>query len=48
MRGGPTTSRAINRRLILTLLRQNGPVSRAELASLTGLSAAAVTFVVAE
>ncbi|TCM50776.1 putative NBD/HSP70 family sugar kinase [Rhizobium sp. PP-F2F-G48] len=48
MRGGPTTSRAINRRLILRLLRQQGPVSRAELASLTGLSAAAVTFVVAE
>ena len=48
MRGGPTTSRAINRRLILSLLRQQGAVSRAELASLTGLSAAAVTFVVSE
>ncbi len=48
MRGGPTTSRAINRRLILSLLRQRGPISRAELASLTGLSAAAITFVVTE
>ncbi|PYE40565.1 putative NBD/HSP70 family sugar kinase [Rhizobium sp. PP-F2F-G20b] len=48
MRGGPTTSRAINRRLILSLLRRKGPLSRVELASLTGLSAAAVTFVIAD
>lgn len=48
MRGNASTSRALNRRLILNLLRNRGPVSRAELASVTGLSPAAVTFVVTE
>lgn len=48
MKGNASTSRALNRRLILNLLRNNGPVSRAELASTTGLSPAAVTFVVTE
>lgn len=38
----------MNRRLILNLLRNRGPISRAELASETGLSPAAVTFVVTE
>jgi predicted NBD/HSP70 family sugar kinase len=38
----------MNRRLILNLLRQNGPRSRAELATVTGLSPAAVTFVVGD
>ncbi|OAP46120.1 ROK family protein [Sinorhizobium americanum] len=48
MRGNASTSRALNRRLILNLLRSRGPISRAEMAHLTGLSPAAVTFVVAE
>lgn len=48
MRGNASTSRALNRRLILNLLRNRGPISRAEMAQLTGLSPAAVTFVVAE
>lgn len=48
MRGNSSTSRALNRRLILNLLRRHGPVSRAEIAAITGLSPAAVTFVVAE
>lgn len=48
LKGDPTTTRALNRRLILNLLRQEGPRSRAELATLSGLSPAAVTFVVAD
>lgn len=48
MRGNPSTSRALNRRLILNLLRNRGPLSRAEIAIVTGLSPAAVTFVVTE
>ena len=48
MRGNPSTSRALNRRLILNLLRNRGPLSRAEIATITGLSPAAVTFVVTE
>lgn len=48
MKGDASTSRAMNRRLILNLLRNRGPISRAELASETGLSPAAVTFVVTE
>ncbi|MDP9810907.1 putative NBD/HSP70 family sugar kinase [Rhizobium tibeticum] len=48
MKGNASTSRAMNRRLILNLLRNRGPVSRAELALITGLSPAAVTFVVTE
>lgn len=48
MRGNASTSRALNRRLILNLLRNRGPISRAELALATGLSPAAVTFVVTE
>lgn len=48
MRGNPTTSRALNRRLILNLLRNRGPMPRAEIATVTGLSPAAVTFVVTE
>ncbi|MGY4617718.1 putative NBD/HSP70 family sugar kinase [Bradyrhizobium sp. USDA 4472] len=47
-KGDPQTTRAINRRLILNLLRRQGPVSRAEIAVTTGLSPAAVTFVVSE
>jgi len=48
LRGNASTSRALNRRLILNLLRNRGPISRAELALVTGLSPAAVTFVVTE
>lgn len=48
LRGNPRTARALNRRLILDLLRQQGAVSRVELANETGLSAAAVTFVTTE
>jgi len=48
MRGNPTTSRALNRRLILNLLRRQGAISRSEIATITGLSPSAVTFVVAE
>ncbi|MFK3781676.1 ROK family protein [Agrobacterium sp. NPDC089420] len=42
------TTRALNRRLILNLLRREGPASRADIASVTGLSPAAVTFVVSD
>ena len=48
MRGNAGTSRALNRRLILNLLRSRGAISRSEIASITGLSPAAVTFVVGE
>jgi predicted NBD/HSP70 family sugar kinase len=48
LRGDQSTSRAINRRLILNLLRANGPMSRAELATISHLSAATVTFVVSD
>jgi predicted NBD/HSP70 family sugar kinase len=48
VRGNASTSRALNRRLILNLLRNRGPISRAEIAQITGLSPAAVTFVTAE
>lgn len=42
------TSRAMNRRLILNLLRKEGAMSRADIATVTGLSPAAVTFVVSD
>jgi predicted NBD/HSP70 family sugar kinase len=48
LKGDQSTSRAINRRLILNLLRREGPKSRAELATITGLSPAAVTFVIGD
>ncbi|RUX31791.1 winged helix-turn-helix transcriptional regulator, partial [Mesorhizobium sp. M4A.F.Ca.ET.050.02.1.1] len=48
LKGDQQTSRAINRRLILNLLRREGAISRAEIAAITGLSPAAVTFVVTE
>src|SRR5688572_27379330 len=38
----------MNRRLILNLLRREGPRSRADIATVIGLSPAAVTFVVAD
>ncbi|GGA83198.1 sugar kinase [Brucella endophytica] len=48
LKGDQTTARALNRRLILNLLRQEGPKSRAELATVTQLSPAAVTSVVSD
>ncbi|WP_174247555.1 ROK family transcriptional regulator [Methylocapsa sp. S129] len=48
LKGDPSTSRAMNRRLILNLLRADGPRSRADIAIATGLSRAAVTFVIAD
>ena len=48
LKGDQTTARAMNRRLILNLLRREGPRSRADLATIIGLSPAAVTFVVAD
>ena len=48
LKGDQGTARAMNRRLILNLLRREGPKSRAELAVLSGLSPATVTFVVGD
>lgn len=48
LKGDPSTSRALNRRMILDLLRREGPRSRADIATVTGLSAAAVGFVVGD
>ena len=47
-KGDQGTVRALNRRLILRLLREEGPVSRSDLASRTGLSNGAVTRIVGE
>lgn len=46
LKGGQETSRAINRRAVLGLLRTRPGLSRAELASRIGLSRAAITSVV--
>lgn len=48
IKGDQATARAMNRRLILNLLRKQGAMSRAALAAVSGLSPAAVTFVVAD
>ncbi|PBB84520.1 ROK family transcriptional regulator [Mesorhizobium sp. WSM3876] len=48
LKGDQQTSRALNRRLILNMIRADGPMSRAEMATRSGLSPAAVTFVVSE
>lgn len=48
LKGDQSTTRALNRRLILNGLRREGDLSRVELANMTGLSAAAVTGVTAE
>ncbi|EGP54295.1 transcriptional regulator protein (plasmid) [Agrobacterium tumefaciens F2] len=42
------TTRAMNRRLILNLIRREEQLSRADIAAATGLSPAAVTFVVSD
>jgi predicted NBD/HSP70 family sugar kinase len=48
LKGDSSTTRALNRRLILDQIRRNGPMSRAALVAAVGLSPAAVTFVTAE
>jgi predicted NBD/HSP70 family sugar kinase len=48
LKGDSSTTRALNRRLILDQIRRNGPMSRAALVVAVGLSPAAVTFVTAE
>jgi len=48
LKGDQSTSRALNRRLVLDQLRRSGPLSRAAIAAAVGLSPAAVTFVTAE
>ena len=48
LKGDQSTTRALNRRLLLNLLRREGEISRAALSARTGLSPAAVTSVVAE
>jgi predicted NBD/HSP70 family sugar kinase len=48
LKGDQSTTRALNRRILLNLLRRNGPLSRADLAVRIGLSPAAVTAVCAD
>ncbi len=48
LRGNQSTSRALNRSLVLNHLRRFGPTSRSALAAATGLSNAAMTFVTTE
>lgn len=47
-RGNQGTSRALNRRLIVNEIRRAGMIARSELAEITGLSGAAVTFITSE
>ena len=42
------TSRALNRRLLVNEIRRAGSIARSELAEITGLSGAAVTFITSE
>ena len=48
LKGDQSTTRALNRRLVLNQIRHDGPLSRAALTASVGLSPAAVTFVTAE
>jgi predicted NBD/HSP70 family sugar kinase len=48
LKGDQSTTRALNRRVLLNLLRREGPMSRADLAVRIGLSPAAVTSVCAD
>ncbi|WP_082407733.1 ROK family transcriptional regulator [Mesorhizobium sp. 1M-11] len=48
LKGDQSTTRALNRRLILNCLRREGGLSRVEISAMTGLSPAAVTGVTAE
>jgi predicted NBD/HSP70 family sugar kinase len=47
-KGDQGTVRALNRRLLLRLLREGGPTSRTDLADLSGLSNGAITRIVGE
>ncbi|HEU0238790.1 MAG TPA: ROK family transcriptional regulator [Micromonosporaceae bacterium] len=47
-KGDQGTVRALNRRLLLRLLREQGPTSRTDLAELSGLSNGAITRIVGE
>lgn len=47
-KGDQATVRALNRRLLLRLLREQGPTSRTDLAELSGLSSGAITRIVGE
>lgn len=47
-KGDQGTVRALNRRLLLRLLREQGPTSRTDLADLSGLSNGAITRIVGE
>ena len=47
-KGDQGTVRALNRRLLLRLLREQGPTSRTDLADLSGLSSGAITRIVGE
>ena len=47
-KGDQGTVRALNRRLLLRLLREQGPTSRTDLAELSGLSSGAITRIVGE
>jgi predicted NBD/HSP70 family sugar kinase len=48
LKGNQSTSRALNRRLLLNHLRRHGPAARSEIASATGLSPAAISYVSSE
>ncbi|MBY5766973.1 ROK family protein [Rhizobium leguminosarum] len=48
IKGNQSTSRAINRLLLLNTLRRNGPTSRTDIAAATGLSLAAISYVSSE
>ncbi|MDQ1726349.1 MAG: hypothetical protein QOK14_394 [Frankiaceae bacterium] len=47
-KGDQATVRALNRRLLLRLLRERGPMSRTDLADVSGLSNGAITRIVAD
>jgi predicted NBD/HSP70 family sugar kinase len=48
LKGDQSTTRALNRRLVLNQIRHDGPLSRAAITAAVGLSPAGVTFVTAE
>lgn len=48
LKGNQSTTRALNRRLVLDTLRRRGPTSRVELTRLIGLSPSAISGVIAE
>lgn len=48
LRGNQSTTRALNRRLVLDALRRQGPISRVGLTQMTGLSPSAISGVISE